>query len=156
MAEITDVIVQDINGIPYFAGCFGSDYCKNNADHVLLSGFFSAINSFKVEFSQEYLRTVGFDKLQLVIETENPIMVIFAAETDYDPMELRKFAKEILFNFISIHNDNPDSDDFNDPVINETFSTWLNERLDKPTMSIKPLLKKKRKGWLGRIKAFLI
>ena len=83
-------------------------------------------------------------------------MVIFAAETDYDSMELRKLAKEILFNFISIHNDNPDSDDFNDPVINETFSTWLNERLDKPTMNIKPLLKKKPKGLLARIKAFLI
>lgn len=156
MAEITDVIVQDVSGIPYFARCFASEYCRTYSDHALLSGFFAAINAFKQELSQEFLRSVGFDNLNLVIESQDPIMVIFAAEVGYDPTELRSMAKEILRNFLIIHSDNPDSLDFDDPVINDEFSNWLVNRIGRSTSNLRPLLEKKREGLWARLRSKLV
>ncbi len=78
---VYDLYVLNMSGLPIFAGCTGSEYCKNHLDqHELHSCFFSAIYAFSKEsFKETVLRTISFDKLQInfLVDEPNDVQVIF-------------------------------------------------------------------------------
>ncbi|MHA2249071.1 MAG: hypothetical protein ACXAD7_01855, partial [Candidatus Kariarchaeaceae archaeon] len=104
MDGISDVIIQSTSGIPYIARCYDSEFCQKYPNHMLLTGFFAAMNSFSGEFQQDKLTIVGFDELTLVFERREDILVIFGLENiknnEYDP-SIRDVANEICDQFLT-------------------------------------------------------
>lgn len=78
---IYDVYLLHTTGVPIFAGCSGSDYCKAHpGQHELHSGFFSAMHAFSREsFQDNRLDALFFDKLQVnfKIDVEHDLMLVF-------------------------------------------------------------------------------
>ncbi|MHA2253444.1 MAG: hypothetical protein ACXAD7_24010 [Candidatus Kariarchaeaceae archaeon] len=133
MPDITDVIIQSTSGIPFVARCFGGTYCQNQPNHSLISGFFAAINSFKGEFQQNRLTIVGFDKLQLIFESENNILVILGIENHSgdDKNAVRSIAREISNEFIKRHGVDISRSKTIQLEIFDDFAQWVDKKIER-------------------------
>lgn len=152
MAEISDVIIQNTAGIPYFAKCYGGDYCKMHADHSLLTGFFAAINSFKGEFNQKALKMINFDELTLVMEQcEDFLVIIGTDEFDLHP-KVRTVAKEVMDEFNNRFGDKLSSSYYARLPEMEGFETWMETKIGNAMADLSPLIEKRKENFLGRIK----
>ena len=106
--DLYDLYVLKSYGIPIFAGCTGSDYCKgHHKQHELHVGFFSAIYSFSKEsFVDTTIHSIIFDKIQInfEIDEETNIIIIFEhpcfVETDLIRNYLTKAMNIFLENYI--------------------------------------------------------
>lgn len=152
MAEISDVIIQNTAGIPYFAKCYGGDYCKMHADHSLLTGFFAAINSFKGEFNQKALKMINFDELTLVMEQcEDFLVIIGTDEFDLHP-KVRTVAKEVMDEFNNRFGDKLSSRYYARIPEMDEFESWMQSKIGNAMADLSPLIEKKKENFLGRIK----
>lgn len=152
MAEISDVIIQNTSGIPYFARCYGGDYCKMHADHSLLTGFFAAINSFKGEFNQKALRMINFNELTLVMEQCDDFLVIIGTdEFDLHP-KVRNVAKEVMDEFNKRFKDILDPSYYAKISEMEGFENWMQSKIGNAMADLSPLIEKRKDSFMGRIK----
>lgn len=152
MAEISDVIIQNTAGIPYFAKCYGGDYCKMHADHSLLTGFFAAINSFKGEFNQKALKMINFDELTLVMEQcEDFLVIIGTDEFDLHP-KVRTVAKEVMDEFNNRFGDKLSSRYYARIPEMDEFESWMQSKIGNAMADLSPLIEKRKENFLGRIK----
>lgn len=152
MAEISDVIIQNTAGIPYFAKCYGGDYCKMHADHSLLTGFFAAINSFKGEFNQKALKMINFDELTLVMEQcEDFLVIIGTDEFDLHP-KVRTVAKEVMDEFNNRFGDKLSSSYYARIPEMDEFESWMQSKIGNAMADLSPLIEKRKENFLGRIK----
>lgn len=152
MAEISDVIIQNTAGIPYFAKCYGGDYCKMHADHSLLTGFFAAINSFKGEFNQKALKMINFDELTLVMEQcEDFLVIIGTDEFDLHP-KVRTVAKEVMDEFNNRFGDKLSSRYYARIPEMDEFESWMQLKIGNAMADLSPLIEKRKENFLGRIK----
>ena len=85
MESIYDIYVVEKSGIPLFAGCTASDYCKLHMDqHELQSGFLAAMYNFSKEtFKDSTLRTINLDDITISMrsESEEGIILVFIHPT---------------------------------------------------------------------------
>ena len=153
MAEISDVIVQNTAGIPYFARCYGGNYCKMHADHSLLTGFFAAINSFKGEFNQRSLRMINFDELTLVIEQCDDFLVIIGTDEFVLHEKVRTVAKEVMSEFNNRFGDKLNSSYYARLPEFDEFDNWMQSKIGNAIGDLKPMIEKRKDSFLGRIKS---
>jgi hypothetical protein len=73
-----DMYVLDNGGIPLFAGCTVSDYCKEHMEeHPLHTGFIAAIRSFGKEVFAGYPEKLNFGHLKLTFKNEGKFTIVF-------------------------------------------------------------------------------
>jgi len=73
-----DMYVLDNGGIPLFAGCTISDYCKEHMEeHPLHTGFIAAIRSFGNEVFSGYPEKLNFGHLKLTFKNEEKYTIVF-------------------------------------------------------------------------------
>ncbi|MHA1989929.1 MAG: hypothetical protein ACW981_07670 [Candidatus Hodarchaeales archaeon] len=95
---INDVFVISTSGIPYYSCCFGGPECKNQPNHLLVSGFLAAVFQFSMQFGQKTIREIIFDDGQMAIDTQeigkHQILTIFFASKNVKMKNLRKLVSK--------------------------------------------------------------
>lgn len=137
MEGISDIIIQNVSGVPYIARCYGGTYCRSDPNHTLVAGFFSAINSFKGEFNQRKLKIVGFDELSLVFEDKDDFLVILGLEkdiTDNEESEIRNIAKDICNEFTERYGEIIKKSNLIKLTIFDDFIKWVDDRVELASM----------------------
>lgn len=83
--ETYDMYVLDNGGIPLFAGCTVSDYCKDHMEsHPLHTGFIAAIRSFGNEVFSGYPEKLNFGHLKLTFKNEGKFTIVFVNPDESD------------------------------------------------------------------------
>ncbi len=89
MDSVYDIYIVEKSGIPLFAGCTASDYCKLHMDqHELQSGFLAAMYNFSKEtFNDSNLRTIAFDNITISMKSdkEEGIILVFIHPVRINP-----------------------------------------------------------------------
>lgn len=154
--EISDLFIQSTSGLPYKANCYGGEYCRMNNDHALITGFFAAINSFKGEFNQEAIDLIKFDKLTLVLEQLDEFLVIIAIDDFDQHTNIRHLAKEVINEFFNKFGEKLKVNNYAKLNSLPEFDVWLDEKIGKVIQGdLSPLLEKKKKGFLNKLKSRL-
>ena len=85
---INDVFVITKSGIPLYASCFGGEICSKKPDHLLQSGFISAMFSFAKEFGQKSIIMVEFEEGRMFFAPksiqDNEFIVVFFTTNEPD------------------------------------------------------------------------
>ncbi|MFV2015492.1 MAG: hypothetical protein ACC656_08705 [Candidatus Heimdallarchaeota archaeon] len=107
MESIYDIYVVEKSGIPVFAGCTATDYCKLHMDqHELQSGFLAAMYNFSKEtFKDSTLRTINFDDITISMKSDETggIILVFIHPVRINPKimdaKLTKALEVFMSNF---------------------------------------------------------
>ncbi len=156
MAIISDLFIQNTAGIPYLSKCYGGDYCINNPNHTLITGFFAAINSFKGEFNQNELKYIGFENLELRFYGDDQILVIAGVETKDKIESVNILLKEIFDKFKSMY-----SKKLNKSLTmnfsTKEFEEWIDEKIGKNSKNLNKVIEDAMKAseWWDNVKELL-
>ncbi len=128
-SSVYDIYVIKTSGVPLFAGCTGSDYCKLHLDqHELQSGFIAAIYSFSREvFKTSDIKTILYEDIQLNFKTDEEHGLIFVFVHPISaPQETIKMQLEAAYRrFVERYRDYL-AEDIIDEEIFESFQKDLN------------------------------
>ena len=107
MEAIYDIYLVEKSGLPIFAGCTATDYCKLHMDqHELQSGFLAAMYSFSKEtFKNSSLRTIGFDniKISMKVDDDRGIILVFIHPVRVNPKIMDAKLTKALDVFMTIY-----------------------------------------------------
>ena len=152
-SAIQDVFVIDRGGIPYVARCYGGEYCKNQPDHALLTGFFSALDTFGRELGQDALKEVHFDKLSLLYDSDSELMIVLSLSPDSNIDDFSDVAKEIREKFSTDFSENIKNSYISSEDVDE-FIVWIDSLVGPGAGDLTPLLQEKP-GFKDRIRKML-
>ncbi|MHA2365540.1 MAG: hypothetical protein ACXAC7_16405 [Candidatus Hodarchaeales archaeon] len=81
-----DIHILKTTGIPLFAGCTVTEYCKHHKDqHILQSGFIAAIHAFSREsFSKSVLRKLIYNDVKVSFKSDHEMIMVFVHPFDHD------------------------------------------------------------------------
>ncbi len=125
--ELYDLYVIKSSGIPLFAGCTQSDYCKLHMDqHELQAGFIAALYSFSKEtFTTSRLKTILYDDIQLnfKVDEDKGLIFVFVHPVDADRAKITQLLEKAHHRFIERYRDVLSDDLVND----ELFRSFLQD-----------------------------
>lgn len=138
MDSVYDIYIVEKSGIPLFAGCTASDYCKLHMDqHELQSGFLAAMYNFSKEtFKGSNLRTIAFDNITVSMKSdeEEGIILVFIHPIRINPKIMDAKMTKALEVFMTNFYPNLDSNTL-DPELFDMYKDELRElRIIPPSL----------------------
>ena len=102
---IDDLFIIATSGLPLYTACFGGENCIKDPDHILVSGFLSALFNFTLQIGKRSIREVIFDDAQLHILLKKigtiEVLFIIAASRKQSRKKLQQSLKKIAAQFIT-------------------------------------------------------
>ncbi len=128
--SLYDIYVIKKSGLPLFAGCTQSDYCKLHMDqHELQAGFMAALYSFSKEtFTSSELKTILYDDIQLnfKVNDEKGLIFVFVHPVDADREIIYQMLEKTRSRFVDRYKAVLDDDLINE----EIFESFRQDLLD--------------------------
>ena len=94
--SLYDLYILDNGGIPLFAGCTSSNYCKQHLEeHPLHTGFIAAITSFGNDVFSGYPEQLNFRHLKLTFKVEESFTIVMVNPQDVDDRLIQEKLKEV-------------------------------------------------------------